>query len=63
MLLKFLVMRVEIAELIWQDVGVRDEVEVLLAEAFLHSHYVVAQSVLSGDLVTRWEMIDFLVFV
>jgi len=56
-------MCVEIAELIRQDVGVRHEVEVLLAEAFLHPDYVVAQAVLPGDLVTRWEMVDFLVLV
>lgn len=63
MLLKFLVMRVEIAELIRQDVGVRHEVKVLLAKAFLHPHYVVAKSILPGDLVTRWEMVDFLILV
>jgi len=62
-LLKLLVVIVEISEFVWQDVGIRREVEGALAESFLHSHDVEAEAIFSGDFVGLWEVIDLLVFV
>lgn len=62
-LLKLLVVSIKVTKFIREDVSVRHEVEVLLAVAFLHPHYVVTQPVLPRYLVTIWEMIDLLVFI
>ena len=50
-------------EFIWQDVCFRDEVKLLPAEALLHLHVVVAQAVLSCDLMTLGKVIDPLEFI
>ena len=50
----------EVLEFIWQDVSVRNEVKLGAAEALLHLDIVVAQSVFPCDLMTLWEVIDFL---
>ena len=63
MLLKFLVVCVEISEFIWQDVRIRNEIEILLSELFLHPHHVVAERVLPRDFVTLREVVQFLILV
>lgn len=56
-------MRVEIVELLRQDVSVRDEVKLVFSESLLHFHVVVAQAVFSRDLITLREVIDALVLI
>ena len=63
MLLKLLVVLVEFTKLVWQNVGVRHEVKVLLAVSFLHSDDIETQPVFPGDFVTLREVIDLLVLV
>ena len=53
----------EVVKLIWQDVGLGDEIELLPAEALLHLHVVVTETILSRDLMTLREVIDPLVLV
>ena len=55
---QLLEVRMEVVKLIWQDVGLGDEIELLAAEALLHLHVVVAETVLSRDLMTLREVID-----
>ena len=62
-LLDFLEGGMEVVELIRQDVGIRGEVELLPAEFILHFDKVVAETVLSSDLVTHRKVIDALVLV
>jgi len=50
-------------ELIWQDIGVWDEVELTPAKSLLHFDVVEAKSVFSGDFVTLREVVDSLIFV
>ena len=63
MLLQLLVVVVEIAKFIRQDVGVWAEIESILAESFLKPDYIKAKSILAGDLVTLREVIDLLVLI
>lgn len=55
---EFLVVGVKVMELVRQDVGVGDEIELLPAEPLLHLHVVEAQSVFAGDLVALREVVD-----
>ena len=50
-------------ELVWQNVSVGDEVELIAAEALLHFDIVVAKSILPGDLIALREVIDPLEFI
>jgi len=59
-LAQLLVVGVEIVELLGQDVSVRNEVELGTTETLLHLDIVVAQTVLSCNLITLREMIDAL---
>ena len=63
LLFESLVVWVEIVELLRQDVGVWDEVKLVFSEPLLHLNKVVAQAVLSSDLVTLREVIDALVLI
>lgn len=63
MLSQFLVVSVELTELIRKDVSIWDEIKVVLSILFLHSDNVAAESVFSGHLVRLWEMINLLEFV
>ena len=56
-------MLIELAKFIRQNICVGYEVEVLLAVPLLHPDDVEAQSIFSCDLMTLWEVIDFLVLV
>jgi hypothetical protein len=56
-------MSVEVTEFIWKNVGVWYEIEVAFPELFLHADHIIAKSVLSSDLITLREMIDFLVLI
>lgn len=56
-------MRVEVMELIWQDVGVWDKIELIPAEPLLHLHKVVAESVLARDFIALREMVNPLMLV
>jgi hypothetical protein len=62
-LLQFLVVSIEVSKFIGEDIGVREEVEVLLAELLLHPHHVDAQTVFAGNLITLREVINLLVFI
>lgn len=56
-------MGIEVTELIWQDVCVRNKVKVLFPELLLHPHHVEAESVLPGDLIALWKVVDLLVLI
>lgn len=56
-------MIIEVAELVWQDVGIGHEVEGRLAKALLHAHDVEAKPILARDLMALREVVDLLVFV
>ena len=60
---QLLVVRMEVMELLWQDVRIRDEVKLGSAKPFLHLHVVVTEPVLARDLVALWEVIDALKLV
>jgi len=62
-LLQLLVMLVEFSKLVWKNVGVGNKVKMLFSVSLLHSYDVETESVLSRDFMTRWEMINLLVFV
>lgn len=63
MLLEFLVMSVEISELIRENVSIWNEVEVGLTKFLLHANHIIAQSIFPCDFITLREMIDLLIFV
>ena len=63
LILKLLEMIVEVAEFIWDDVGVRKEVKVLLSKLLLHLVDIQCQFVLPRYLEALWKVVDFLVFV
>ena len=50
-------------ELIWQDVGVWDEIELIPAEPLLHLHKVVAEAVLARNFIALREMVNPLMLV
>lgn len=62
-LLQLLIVRVEVPELVREDVGVGHKVKVLLAVLLLHADHVKTEAVLPGDLVALWEVVDLLVLV
>ena len=62
-LLELLVVFIEFAKLIWEDVSVWHEVEVLFAISFLHPDNVEAKSVFPRDLMTLREVVDLLILV
>jgi hypothetical protein len=55
--------RVELPELVRQDVGVGCKVEVVLAELLLHPNQITAQPVLPRDLLALRKVVDLLVLV
>ena len=63
MLLQLLIVFIEFTKLVWQDVGIWNEVKVLLSVPFLHSYHIEAQPIFPSDFVTLWEMIYLLVLV
>jgi hypothetical protein len=63
MLLQLLVMRIEITEFIWENVGIWDKVKVCLAIFLLHADHIIAKAVFSGNFVALREVIDFLVLI
>ena len=56
-------MFIELTELIRQNIGVWSEVKVLFSKLFLHSDSVETKPIFTGDLMTLWEMVDFLVLI
>ena len=56
-------MLIEFTELIRQDVSIWYKVKVLFAKLLLHSDGVKAKPIFTGDLMTLWEMVDFLVLI
>ena len=56
-------MGIEVGELIRQDVRVRYDIKLLLAELLLHLHHVRTASVLPSELTRVRKMVDLLVFV
>ena len=56
-------MGVEIMELVWQDVSIRNEIILIPAKSLLHLDIVVAKPILSCDLIALWKVIDPLEFI
>lgn len=57
-------MSLKLPSLVWQNVGVRDDiVDAASAKLLLHLHNVMAKAVLSRDLEALGEMIYSLIFV
>lgn len=56
-------MRIEVSELLWKHISVRNEVEVVLPVSVLHAHNVLAEFVLSRDLVRVREVVDLLILI
>ena len=63
MLLQLLVVVVEVAELVWQNVCVRAKVKRGLAETLLQPHDIEAKSILTSDLIRLREVVYLLVLV
>ena len=63
MLLQLLVVVVEVAKLLWQDVGVGSNVESRLAVLLLHTYCIVAHTIFAGDLMAARELINLLILV
>ena len=63
MLFKLLVVVIEIAEFVRQNVSVWTEVKSILAEPLLKPDNIEAETVLARDLVALREVIDLLVLV
>ncbi len=63
MLFKLLIVCVEVAELVRKNVCIGYKVKVSLAELLLHPDHVIAKTILPGDLVALWEVINLLVLV
>ena len=61
--LEFVIMTVEISELIWQNVGVRNYCEFIFTELLLHLHNVIAKSILASKFVRLREVVYLLVFI
>lgn len=53
----------EIVEFVGQDVGVWNEIVMLVAELLLHFDKVEAKSILPRDLITHWEVINSLILI
>ena len=60
---QLLVVRMEVVELLWQDVSIRNEVKLGSAKPLLHLDVVVTEPVLARDLVALREVIDALKLV
>lgn len=56
-------MIVEIAELIWQNVGVWTKIEGGFPKAFLHSHNVEAEAIFARNFVTLRKMVNLLILI
>ena len=57
-------MRLKLASLVRKYIGVGDYIiDAISPEFLLHLHYVVAESVFSGDFITLREVIDPLVLI
>jgi len=55
--------RVELSELIWQNICIRDKIEEGFSMLLLHFYNILAEVVLAGNFVTLREMIYLLVLV
>lgn len=56
-------MSMEVMELVWQNVCIRNKVKSTATKSFLHLDVVETQPVLSRDLVRLWKVIDSLVLI
>ena len=63
MLLQLLIMLIKFSKLVWQNIGIWHEIEMLFSKPFLHPHTVEAESILSRDLMTLREMVDLLILI
>lgn len=55
--------RVEISELIWQNIGIRDYIEIIFVEFILHLYDVVTETIFASKFIRLREVIDLLVFI
>jgi hypothetical protein len=51
----------ELSELLWQIVGFRNEVEVLVAELGFHAHDIIGESVFASEFFGELKVVYFLV--
>ena len=56
-------MCVEVVELVWKDVSVRNEIKLLAPIALLHLHIVVAETILSRYFIALRKVVYSLVLV
>jgi hypothetical protein len=63
MLFEFLVVSIEITELIWKDIGIRNKIEIAFSKFFLHANHIIAKSIFTCNFVTLGEVVDFLILV
>ena len=56
-------MGIKVSEFIRQIVGIRDDIEGLLAELLLEFDDINTKSILTSQLETVWEVVDLLVLV
>ena len=51
---------VEFCEFLGKNIGLGDDIELILAEKFLHLNYIVTQAIFSGEFIRLWEVVYFL---
>lgn len=59
-LFQFIIMCLEFMKLIWQNISIRDEIELWAPIFLLHLQNVMAKSIFPRDFIALWEMIDSL---
>lgn len=57
------VVSMEFVVLVWQNIGVRDEIIILDSILLLGFYKIEAEAVFAGDLIAHWEVINPLKFV
>jgi hypothetical protein len=63
LLLGLLEVGIKIWELLREDKGIWYNIEVVFPISLLHFHNIEAKSILSGEFIATWEMIDLLKFI
>jgi hypothetical protein len=53
---------VKVCEFVWEDIGIRDNIEIVFSKALLHLDDVEAESIFSGQFIRLGEVVNFLIF-
>lgn len=56
-------MIIEVTELIWKDVSIRNEIKSSFTVTFLHSDDIETKTIFASDLMTLRKMVNFLVLI